>query len=116
MNESSRQRMVFALYIRMGPERSLAALARVLRNDPAAVGLHRPPARSTLERWSTMHQWQDRLADLERQDRLRAAEAQVQALRDMNDRHRKEGLALQAKASERIAAIPAGEMSASDAI
>ncbi len=100
----------------MGAERSLDGLARDLRDDPSMVGLRRAPSRSTLERWSSAFHWQDRLVDVERAARQRDRDDQIKALHDMNERHKKEGLALQQKALERIAGLPAHEMTPGDAI
>ncbi len=116
MKEQTRQRRAFDCYIGMGADRTLDGLALKLRGDPALIGLRRAPSRSTLERWSATFHWQDRLVDLERAARERDRESQVKALSDMNERHKKEGLALQNKALERIAALRADAMSPGDAI
>ena len=116
MKEGSRHRLAFDLYVRTGAERSLESLARLLVGDPARIGLSRAPALSTIEGWSIAFHWQDRLIDLEREARQKDREVQVKELVDMNERHRKEGLALQQKSLERIAAMATGELSPADAI
>lgn len=109
MKEKTKHRLAFDLYLRLGPGRSLEALHRTLEEDPSRIGLKRAPGLSTLEAWSSVFHWQDRLLDLER-------EAQVQALREMAGRHIKEGLALQQKGVERLQQLPTSKMAANDAI
>ena len=116
MKERTRHRRAFDTYVRMGTDRSLEALTRVLRDDPSLIGLRNAPSPSTIERWSSAFHWQDRLVDIERAARERDRVDQIKALHDMNERHRKEGLALQQKALERIVPLPAMTLSPRDAI
>lgn len=116
MKEQTRQRLAFDLYVRMGPSRSLEALHEALQADPSLIGLARPPGRSTLESWSSAFHWQDRLLDLERQAAERDREEQLKALREMNERHAREGLALQQKAVDRLRGLAPAEISAAEAV
>ena len=67
MKESTRHRLAFDLYVRMGTSRSLEALHQALQDNPSLIGLSKPPSHSSLETWSSVFHWQDRLLDLERQ-------------------------------------------------
>ena len=116
MKEMTRHRLAFDLYVRMGADRSLEALHDALQGDPSLIGLSRALSRSTLEAWSSSFHWQDRLLDLERQAVEQDRDEQLKTLREMNERHAKEGLALQQKAVERLQSLPSDELSASDAV
>ena len=116
VEEKTRHRLAFDLYVRMGPGRSLEALHRDLQKDPSLIGLKRAPSLSTLEAWSSAFHWQARLLDLERQAAEQDREEQLKALRDMNERHAREGLALQQKGVERLGTLPPERLSASDAV
>ncbi len=116
MKEQTRHRLAFDLYVRLGARRSLEALGRALGDDPSLIALRRAPGASTIERWSSAFHWMDRLADLERKARVRDEESQLKELREMNERHRKEALALQQKSLARIAGLGADDMNAADAI
>jgi len=116
MKESTRHRLAFDLYVRLGAARSLERLHEELTADPGLIELNSAPSRSTLDAWSATFHWQDRLRDLENEAANRDREEQVRALHDMNERHVKEGLALQQKGVERLKTLDEDEMSASDAI
>ena len=116
MKEKTRHRLAFDLYFHLGANRSLEALHDVLQEDPSRIGLKQPPSRSTLEAWSSAFRWQDRLLDLERQAVAQDREDQLKVLRDMNERHAREGLALQQKGIERLGTLPPEQLSASDAV
>ncbi len=116
MKERTRHRLVFDLYVRHGAQRSLEDLHAALRDDPAQIGLSRPPGRRTLEEWSAAFHWQDRIADLERQAAEQDHDDQLKALREMTERHIKEGLALQQKGVERLQTLPPQDLTASDAV
>ena len=116
MKEHTRHRLAFDLYVRMGANRSLEPLHRDLQKDPSLIGLKRAPSLSTLEAWSSAFHWQARLLDLERQAAEQDREEQLKALREMNERHAREGLALQQKAVERLGTLPPDRLSASDAV
>ena len=116
MREDTRHRLAFGAYVEQGSERSLERLRDHIRGDPAAFGLKRAPSSRTLHRWSSAFHWQDRLADLEREARIRDAEAQIQALREMNERHTREGLALQQKAVEYLQTVHPERLSPGEAI
>ena len=116
MKEMTRHRLTFDLYVRLGADRSLEALHDALEDDPSLVGLKRAPSRSTLEAWSSAFHWQDRLLDLERQATEQDRDQQLRALREMAERHAKEGLALQQKGVERLQSLRPEELSPSDAV
>jgi hypothetical protein len=116
MKERTQHRQAFDLYLRMGSGRSLENLHRRLRQEPGLIGLRKGPSRSTLDAWSSGYHWQARLLDLEREARRQDKEAQVQALREMQERHIREGLALQQKGIERLNQLSAQELPVSDAI
>ncbi len=116
MKETTRHRLAFDLYMRLGADRSLEALHEALLDDPSPIGLSRAPSRSTLDAWSSAFHWQDRVLDLERRAAEQGQEEHVKALREMSERHAKEGLALQQKAVDRLRTLPPEDLSASDAI
>lgn len=116
MRESTRHRLAFDLYVRLGAARSLERLHAELMADPGLIEVNSVPSRSTLDAWSSSFFWQDRLRDLEREAAKRDGEEQVKALHDMNERHIREGMALQQKGVERLKTLDEDEMNASDAI
>ena len=116
MNETTRHRLAFNLYVRMGADRSLEALQEALAADPSLIGLKRAPSRSTLEAWSSALHWQDRILDLEGQAAEQDRHHQLEALREMAERHAREGLALQQKGVERLQSLPAEQLSPADAV
>ncbi len=116
MKEKTQHRLAFDFYVRLGASRSLDELHKMLEEEPARVGLGRAPTRRALEAWSSDFHWQDRIADLERKAAERDRDEQLKALQEMNDRHVKEGLALQQKGVERLQTLPPTDLSASDAV
>jgi hypothetical protein len=116
MKEQTRHRRAFDLYVRLGASRSLDALCQALERDPAQIGVARAPSQRTIEAWSAAFHWQDRVADLEHLASERDREDQLAAVREMHDRHVREGMALQQKGVERLQQLPAGELSAADAV
>ena len=116
MKESTRHRRAFDRYARLGGGRSLEALHDAIDDDPSQVGLSRAPTLRTLESWSAAFHWQDRMRELEREAAARDQEDLLERLREMNERHAREGLALQQKGVERLHQLPPEEMDASDAI
>jgi len=116
MKETTRHRLALDLYVRMGAGRSLEALRRALQEDPSKIGLSRAPSRSTLETWSSAFHWQERLLDLERQAAERDREELLKALQEMNERHAKEGLALQQKGVEGLKSLSPEKLSASEVV
>lgn len=116
MKESTKHRKVFDQYVQLGSSRSLSKLCETLKVHPNVIGLSKGPSLSSIETWSSAFHWPDRIADLERKARLQDEEDQLKALRDMNERHIKEGLALQQKGLERLTKMPPDELPPSDAI
>ena len=111
MPERTRQREAFDAYYGIGRERSLVRLHEVL-----GATWDRAPSLRTLEEWSRLHHWQDRLAGLERAARAAAEEERIAAIREMQARHAREALLLQQKGTEWLTAIDGGEASAEAAI
>lgn len=116
MKETTRHRLAFDLYVRLGADRSLEALHEALKGDPSLIGLKRDPSRSTLESWSSAFHWQDRLLDLERKATEQDREQQLRTLQEMAERHAREGLALQQKGVERLQSLRPEELTPSDAV
>ena len=99
MAESTKHRHAFERYWRLGPERSIEALHAAMRAEGKA------PSLRTLYAWSSKYQWQDRIADLERDARAAEHEARVAVIREMHERHVKEALLLQQRGAEWLATI-----------
>lgn len=116
MKEQTRHRLAFDYYVQMGAARSLEALHAALLDDPSLLGLAKAPTRGTVDAWSSAFHWQDRLRDLERQARVHDDEGLVQTLKEMNQRHAKEGVALQQRGIARLSSLSPEEISAADAI
>jgi hypothetical protein len=110
MQETTRHREAFNAYWSMGAERSIEKLHATWK------GRARAPSLRTLYEWSRALHWQDRILEMERAAREQDRLAHVEALHEMNERHRKEGLALQQRALERFGAMAPGDMKATDAI
>jgi hypothetical protein len=110
MPESTRQRLAFDRYFRLGGQRSI----ELLHSELAREG--QPPSLRTLYEWSRRYHWQSRLADLERQAREAEDAARITAIREMQERQAKAALLLQQKGVEWLAQLPADEVSADAAI
>ena len=95
MSASSRQEHAFAIYLGIGPSRSLAELAAVLRSDPRRAGLRCSPSLRTLEDWSTRYRWQDRIADIDRRAREQAEREHLEWVTQHRQRLRQQGQLLQ---------------------
>lgn len=89
MAPSERARLAFALYVNLGPRRSLDKLHRVLADHGIDVGI------ATLKRWSTRYDWQTRLADLDDQADLALDASNIRARVEMLERQSGLGRALQ---------------------
>lgn len=112
--ETDKAYAAFCIYRDLPPnERSLrAAAAKFYGKDKEK--LRRPPA--TFEKWSTRWRWVERArAWDEEQDRL-AREAQLQAIKEMRERHAEQARYLQAKGIQALRDLAAGKISAGDAI
>lgn len=110
MRETARHRHAFDRYFRLGPDRTITKLRAALGAEGDA------PALRTLWEWSRQLQWQQRLVDLERQARDAEDAARVAAIREMHERHAKEGLLLQQKGTAWLTDLTAAEASAEAAI
>jgi len=113
---SSRQERAFALYLALGPERSLASLVGVLRVDPGRAGLRRAPSLRTLEDWSARYRWQQRLADVERRAREDAERQHLEWVKQHRERLRQEGLLLQQRGIEWLKDKRTNDVTAHEAI
>jgi hypothetical protein len=107
MPESTRHREAFDLYCCLGPDRSIPRLREEL-----ARTWRKPPSARTLFAWSSQYRWQFRLDEYERKAREAADEARIAAVREANERHLKEGLFLQQKATEWLTKLEADSVSA----
>lgn len=116
MSERTQHRRAFDLYLRIGAERSIAELQELIADDPALIGMSRAPTLRTLESWSAKFNWQDRIRGFERKAAAQDRDDQVQVIREMNERHAKEGVAIQQKGVERLQTLPAEEMTGADAV
>ncbi len=110
MAETSRHRQAFDVYWQFGAQRSINRLHQEL------AGLGKAPTLRTLYEWSRSYRWQDRIARLEEEAKRAEDQARIQALREMYERHAKEGLLLQQKGAEWLARIGEQDASAEAAI
>ena len=110
MPETTRHRQAFDAYWRLGAERSIERLHAAL----TAAG--KAPTLRTLYEWSRRFRWQYRIADFERKARRAEDEARVQALGDMYERQAREGLLLQQRGTEWLAAMEGEDATADTAI
>ena len=92
MSETTKHRLAFEAYFRLGAQRSIERLRETLveRDD-------RAPALRTLFDWSRKYQWQARLARLEHEARIAEAEVLIAAIREMHERHAKAAVFMQEK-------------------
>jgi len=116
MSASSRQERAFALYLELGPDRSLAELARLIRAEPGRAGLRRALTLRTLENWSARYGWQKRIAELERREREEAERQHLEWVKQHRERLRQEGLLLQQRGVQWLQEKTANEVSASEAV
>ena len=116
MAASARQERAFGLYLKLGPDRSLAELARLLRADPDSAGLRRAPTLRTLENWSARYGWQERIAGIERKAREEEDRRRVEWVKQHRERLRQEGLLLQQRGIGWLKEKETAEVSASEAI
>lgn len=116
MPASSRQERAFTVYLGLGPGRSLAELAAVLRADPSRAGLRRAPSLRTLEDWSARCRWQERIAQIDRQAREEAEREHLGWVKQHQERLRQEGLLLQQRGIEWLRNKQTDEVTAHEAI
>ena len=110
MAEGPRERHAFDRYFRLGPARSVEKLHTALAEEGQRASLR------ALYGWSSRYHWQVRLAEYERAAQAAEDAARVQALREMRERQTKEGLLLQQKGTEWLAAMPPAKVAAEAAI
>ncbi len=116
MSTQSREGRAFVVYLGLGPDRSLAELAAVLRADPSRAGLKRAPSLRTLEGWSVRYRWQDRITDIDRRAREDAERQHLEWVSQHRERLRREGLLLQQRGMEWLKNKDSDEVKAQDAI
>ena len=116
MGASSRQEQAFGLYLELGPDRSLAALAKALKKGTAHAGMKRTVSLRTLEQWSVRFRWQERIAEIERKARQEVEHQQVEWVKQYRERLRQEGLLLQQRGLEWLRTKGAGDVKAHEAI
>lgn len=110
MRETTRHRHAFDAYFQLGPERSLARLHAHLEMDGRA------PTLRTLEEWSRVLRWQERIDAIERAAAAADDTARVSALREMRERHAREGVLLQQRGAEFLARRDIAEFTPETAI
>jgi hypothetical protein len=110
MREATKHREAFDLYWSLGADRSIERLHVALK--PRA----RAPSLRSLYEWSRLFHWQARVARLEGEARREADEARIEDLRQMLERHAKEGLLLQQKGAEWITNVDEEHVTADTAI
>lgn len=123
--ESAMQYAAFVLYRDMEPKvRSLSRVTYIRRYGPpdpneSLTAINRkvnPTGRVT--RWSAYFRWRDRVAAFDQaMERQRIAEmqkGQLEAYREMGERHAREAVALQAKAVARLQHLNPNELSAAE--
>ena len=116
MSAPSREGRVFVVYLGLGPDRSLAELAAMLRSDPGQAGLKRAPSLRTLEGWSVRYRWQDRIANIDRRTREDAERQHTEGVQQHRARLRQEGLLLQQRGVEWLKDKEPDDVKAPDAI
>ncbi len=116
MSTQSREGRAFVVYLGLGPDRSLAELAAVLRADPSRAGLKRAPSLRTLEGWSVRYRWQDRITDIDRRAREEAEHQHLDWVSQHRERLRQEGLLLQQRGMEWLKNKGADDVKAHEAI
>jgi hypothetical protein len=89
--------------------RSLAAVCRELYGDTAGkIRL--------VEKWSSEWHWRDRAAAWDRELDRRTREAQIEARKEMGERHAALAVEVQTKALERLKSLTPEELSAPDVL
>jgi hypothetical protein len=71
----------FGLYYAMGAKRSLASL----RERGGKLWAGKPPAHSTIDRWSADYHWQERIAELDAEAARANTAEQVRTIQRMNE-------------------------------
>src|SRR5258705_4204690 len=113
-DEPSRWFARFEQYRLAGPSRSLLG---VFNADKLARG--QPKQRCVSGAWAQAAQrwrWKDRADAWDDRELQLARQAHDEAIREMNERHVREGLGLQAKATERLRALGPQELGAADVL
>ena len=110
MPESPKHRHAFERYFRLGVKRSIEHLHAALEAEGDA------PSLRTLYEWSRTYDWQDRLADIEREARAAEREGFVEEIREMDRRHVQEALLLQQKGTEWLTGIDVERVTPATAI
>jgi hypothetical protein len=122
--ETALQYEAFTIYRNLPPKiRSLSRTAYIRRKGPPPDGASASEISTrvnpTMEsRWSTRYRWKDRVeafdAELERGRIREMQKGQLDAYREMGDRHAREAVALQAKAVARLQRLDPDELSAAE--
>jgi hypothetical protein len=111
VRESTRHRQAFDIYYDLGSERSIRRLRIELRSV-----LNRVPTERTLFEWSRVFGWQFRIDDIESEARESDLIARIEAIKEMQERHAREGLLMQQKGTQRLSELAEDDMNSSDAI
>ena len=99
MPPSERSRLVFLVYVRLGPRRSLELLHRTLADAGASIGI------ATLKRWSSRYQWQEQLSLVAEQAELINRAEAIQSRVEMLERQARAGRVLSSIGSAALQAL-----------
>ena len=116
MSTQSREGRAFVVYLGLGPDRSLAELAAVLRADASRAGLRRAPSLRTLEDWSTRYRWRERIAEIDKRGREEAEQQHLDWVSQHRERLRREGLLLQQRGMDWLQNKAVDDVKAHEAI
>ena len=101
--ETAKAFRAFTIYRDMGPGRSIRNVLKAVDKPDS----YRP----VLERWSSQNRWVDRAAAWDDYLDQQARQAQVDALKEMYERHIQAAVAMQAKALKRLRGLSPDELS-----
>lgn len=111
--ESAKAYEAFCIYRDLPPhERSLKAVAEKLGGKRSGKSRALRP----LERWSSRYRWVERAAAWDEEQDRQARAAQLEAIKEMRERHAREAMMLQKKAIERLNSMDPRELSAADVL
>ena len=101
--ESTQAFEAFSEYRDMGPKRSHAKVSAKLGKSTAL-----------LNRWSRRWKWVERVSAWDRELDKKNREAQIEAIKEMSERHTKEAMMFQQKVLERLRELKPSELSPND--
>ena len=116
MRETSLALFAFAVYVQLGPRRSLGRLRGELKRRQRELALDRVPGERTLARWSSEFHWQERLGELEHEAAQQLNQALAAEQAEALERRRKLGLSLQQQGLQVLRARSEEDWSVRDAL